>query len=317
MARVAALEHVANRPIVHHVLDGLAEAGVDDLVIAGEPDALIDVRGVLHDYVRPMRRIEFAVCRGGGVRSVMSAAAAHVGEEPCLLQPADGLIGEPVAPLVGLLDTRADLVLLPGLGWAAESVRPRRSVPTAAEVALFGAGAWRHVTATSDDASGATLTDVGDRLERSGARVRVHPVSGWHRYRGDAAELLELNRVALDRVTTEVPPLLDPSNRLEGRVLIDPTADVRDSAIVGPVVIGPDATIVDSYLGPYTSVGAGARIEGAEVERSIIHPRASVMHVGGRLAASIVGRDARVFRDFSLPRALRLLVGDGDEIALC
>jgi hypothetical protein len=41
------------------------------------------------------------------------------------------------------------------------------------------------------------------------------------------------------------------------------------------------------------------------------------MHVGGRLVASVVGRDARVFRDFSLPRALRLRVGDGTEVALC
>ncbi len=44
---------------------------------------------------------------------------------------------------------------------------------------------------------------------------------------------------------------------------------------------------------------------------------ASVLHVGGRLVASIVGRHARVFRDFSVPRALRLQVGDGDEVALC
>ena len=44
---------------------------------------------------------------------------------------------------------------------------------------------------------------------------------------------------------------------------------------------------------------------------------ASMLHVGGRLVASIVGRHARVFRDFSIPRALRLQVGDGDEVALC
>jgi hypothetical protein len=42
-----------------------------------------------------------------------------------------------------------------------------------------------------------------------------------------------------------------------------------------------------------------------------------VMHIGGRLVASIVGHDARVFRDFSLPRAMRLRVGDGNEVALC
>ena len=46
-------------------------------------------------------------------------------------------------------------------------------------------------------------------------------------------------------------------------------------------------------------------------------PGASITHIGGRLVGSVVGRDARVFRDFSLPRALRLNVGDGGEVALC
>jgi glucose-1-phosphate thymidylyltransferase len=82
-------------------------------------------------------------------------------------------------------------------------------------------------------------------------------------------------------------------------------------------VIGPDAQIAHAYIGPYTSIGAGARIEGAEIERSIVAAGASITHVGGRLVASVVGRDARIFRDFSLPRALRLRVGDGTVVALC
>jgi len=89
------------------------------------------------------------------------------------------------------------------------------------------------------------------------------------------------------------------------------------SVIVGPTVIGPGARIADAYIGPYTSIGSDVRIEGAEVERSIILPGASIMHIGGRLVGSVVGRDARVFRDFSLPRALRLNVGDGGEVSLC
>ena len=81
--------------------------------------------------------------------------------------------------------------------------------------------------------------------------------------------------------------------------------------------VNADSLIVEAYVGPYTSIGAGARIEGTEIERSIVSPGASVTHVGGRLVASLIGCDARVFRDFSLPRAMRLRVGDGDEIALC
>ena len=41
-----------------------------------------------------------------------------------------------------------------------------------------------------------------------------------------------------------------------------------------------------------------------------------IEHLGGRLEASVVGRGARVYRDFALPRAYRLRVGDGNEISL-
>ena len=61
---------------------------------------------------------------------------------------------------------------------------------------------------------------------------------------------------------------------------------------------------------------AGAEIEGAEIERSIIADGARIMHVGGRIEASTVGRSASIFRDFALPRAMRLHVGDGVELAL-
>jgi glucose-1-phosphate thymidylyltransferase len=75
--------------------------------------------------------------------------------------------------------------------------------------------------------------------------------------------------------------------------------------------------VVDAYIGPYTSIGSGATIEGAEIERSIISPDASIQHVGERIVSSLVGRGARVFRDFSVPRAMRLQVSAGDEVALC
>ena len=71
------------------------------------------------------------------------------------------------------------------------------------------------------------------------------------------------------------------------------------SVLVGPVVIGSGASVADAYIGPYTAIGAGARIEGAEIERSIISAGASVTHVGTRLTASVVGQNARLFRDFS------------------
>ena len=186
-----------------------------------------------------------------------------------------------------------------------------------ADVGVFAPGALGRAAEAACRTGATDLASAGRRFAAGGANVRVHAVDGWRRYLGHGKDLLELNRVALDRLAPDAPASAYKTNRLEGRVLIDPTATVRDSVIIGPAVIGPNATVYQAYIGPYTSIGAGARIEGTEIERSIVAPGASLMHVGGRLGSSLVGRDARVFRDFSLPRALRLWVGDGDEVALC
>ena len=147
--------------------------------------------------------------------------------------------------------------------------------------------------------------------------MRVVPVDAWQRYAGNPVDLLGLNHFVLDSLTARPQATVEHENRIEGRVYIDPTATVRSSVIVGPVVVGGGAEIADAYIGPYTSIGARARITGAEIERSIVSADATVMHVGARLVSSLVGRRARVFRDFSLPKALRLRVGDDDEVALC
>jgi glucose-1-phosphate thymidylyltransferase len=215
----------------------------------------------------------------------------------------------------------ADLTDAPSNGNDAHSDSPRngsggREDPTAA-LAVFGAGALRRASEVARPSEHADLAVIAERLAATGATVRFQLVESWRRYDGHGADLLELNRVALDGLVTDVCPSVRSENRIEGRVSIHPTASTRTSVIVGPVVIGEGASVENAYIGPYTSVGAGARIEGAEIERSIISPGASVLYVGGRLVSSLVGRNARVFRDFSLPRAMRLWVGDGDEVALC
>ena len=57
-------------------------------------------------------------------------------------------------------------------------------------------------------------------------------------------------------------------------------------------------------------------IDGAKIERSTVVDGARIEHVGDRIESSMVGRDARIFRDFALPRAMRLHVGDGVQIAV-
>jgi glucose-1-phosphate thymidylyltransferase len=323
-SQIPALENVANRPIAHHVLDAMLAAGADELVIAGSADVLIDVRACLSRYQADAVRLDYAVCHeAAGPITALRSAAELVGAAPCIVHVGDGLLDHPLAPYVDVLHEQSlDLVLLsqrPLHGSAAHD----GSAPTVpgmlwdAGVGVFGPGAFRDACRQDGEGASSGLGTLAQRLSDGGGQVQVCLADGWRRYRGDPHELLEVNRLALDLLAPQMGHTSGQQNQIEGRVHIDRTASVTTSVIVGPVVIGEGAEVTNSYLGPYTSVGAGARIEGAEIERSIISPGATVMHVGARLVSSLVGRGAHVFRDFSLPRAMRLRVGEGDEVALC
>jgi glucose-1-phosphate thymidylyltransferase len=261
------------------------------------------------------------------------AAADSVGDEPCVVHVAEGLLDQPLEPLLGTAgELVADLAVFlsrpaddaGSIGLATRrlmhlvDIAPSESPLDLTGAALFGPGALRRAAATRWWPGGSLdLVAVAEQVVAGGGRLRVERVRGWRSNRGDVAGLLELNRIALDALAAVRHDVPDPANHVEGNVDVHPTASVESSTIVGPAIVGPNALVLDSYIGPYTSIGADVHIVGAEVERSIILPGARITHIGGRLVGSVVGRDARVFRDFSLPRALRLNVGDGGEVALC
>jgi glucose-1-phosphate thymidylyltransferase len=325
---LGALELVANRPIVQHALDRLTEAA-GGVIVAGDANALLDVRSSLEGYASSLDRVDYVVCSANaGLASTLRSVESRVGGMACLIQPADGLLDEPLSSLVELLnEASSDLLMLStggdreagpdGSNGDALDVLSRSSPPRVLDVGLLAPGALGHAAESLSSEPAAYLGMAADLFDQHGLDVRVEAVDGWHRYRGHRADLLELNRVALDRLTRAVPPAMRYGSQIDGAVSIDPSARVSSSVVLGPVIIGPRAVVSHAYVGPYTSIGADARVEGSEVERSIVSPGASLIHVGSRLVSSVVGRDARVYRHFALPRALRLWVGDGDEVALC
>ena len=335
-SRIASLELVANRPIVQHALDWVLEADDAGIVFVGEADALFDVRESIGHYARWFKEIDYVVCPlTAGIPAVLRAVAPYVGDAACVLQPADGLLDEPLEPLVSMLDA-ADLVLLTGaaqkvdsklllgqttgdtFGLGSDPVALDEASERLVEVGFFAPGALELAAASVEYASRVDLGFVGQHVEGGGSVVKWRKCDRWHRYRAHGPDLLDLNRITLDRlIGSVIPEQMVHNNSIEGKVQIDPSALISGSTIAGPVVIGPDAVVANSYVGPYTSIGPGARIVGAEVERSIVSSGASVLHIGSRLVTSLVGRDTRVFTDFSLPRGLRLWVGDGEDLAIC
>ncbi len=325
--RAPSLQRVANRPIICRVLDSLAAAGVEEVAVLSPPGITEEIAGCVaaegpmscevqhlsHDCLTEPQ-------------AALDALARFAEDAPTIIHRGDGLLGQPLGPFLELLDgEESEMVLLIARG----ARNPERIGPAAQRLlrvtefdpdngALGIAGVCALGPGRLRDAGHAP--EFGALVEAQiehGERVQVRVVHDeWRAFTGDARDLLDINRAVLDALDTRTPPPGE-DNRFEGRVQIDPSATVTASVICGPVIVGAGAYIANSYIGPHTAIGDRVHIDGAEIERSIVLSGASILHVGGRLVASVVGRDARIFRDFSMPRAMRLQVGDGDEVALC
>jgi glucose-1-phosphate thymidylyltransferase len=335
-----ALARVANQPIVSHVLEALRQAGITEIALLAPEAEAEELQACVSGEGPAQLAVEYVPYTEGSFERALRAASRLLGDSPCVVHAADGLLTQPLAPLLGVLEDSAhDLLALVyrrhtangSVGLAARRVlrlagaaHEERALELAG-VCLLGEGVLGEALAMRAWRSRELdLAAIAERLGAEGGRLGVEHVSGWRRNTGEVEDLLELNRIAFDALLREPasavgaePASEELTNRIEGYVEVHPTARVHASVVVGPARVGPGAEVVDSYIGPYTSIGAGVRIESAEVERSIIMPGASIVHIGGRLVGSVVGRDARIFRDFSLPRALRVNVGDGNEVALC
>jgi glucose-1-phosphate thymidylyltransferase len=97
-------------------------------------------------------------------------------------------------------------------------------------------------------------------------------------------------------------------NRIEGRVEIREGSDVTNSIIIGPVSIAEHCHIKNSFIGPYSSIGARNIIEGSSIEHSVILENCRICSL--KLADSVIGTNTEVVRKDNHIGATQLFVGD-------
>jgi glucose-1-phosphate thymidylyltransferase len=335
-SRLPVLAPIANKPLVCYALESLASAGIEEVAIVVSPDSRDEIGEIVTDGAGfGVRVVYVEQTKPPGHAQALLAAAEFVEGRAFVVHRGDGLFRSSLRPLVEEFE-RAELdalVLLQGAGTAQShlfaaveggdaklmvtrraSVRSGRAL---AGVQAFGPrflDAMRELTPSPRDRL--EMADAADRLAAIGGRVVTRAGQWWWSCDGSPRELLRTNRLVLDELHGEVSGGDRLDSRVEGRVVSDPSATVAMSTIRGPAIIGPHACLSHAYVGPFTSIGSGVVIEGAEIEDSIIFPDVVVRHLGRRLEGSVVGRKAKLHRDFSVPAALRMWVGDNVEVSL-
>ncbi|MDQ7772400.1 MAG: sugar phosphate nucleotidyltransferase [Elusimicrobiales bacterium] len=130
------------------------------------------------------------------------------------------------------------------------------------------------------------FTDAMAMMVRSGHRIKPVRIEGWYDC-GKPETLLETNRYILGRGSFR--------------------AKAPGTLIVPPVYISPGAEVRDSIIGPHVSVGPGCRIERSIISDTIINEGAQVSDMN--LAGSLIGPSAVAYG-----RRYKLNVGENSEV---
>lgn len=298
---------IANRPLLFHSLEALRAAGVLEATIltAGEADG--STRRAVGDGGRWKLGARFIDWEpSSGLAGALAVVEEHLGGEPVLVQDGSSLLHEHLhAHISRFARDRLDALALQ----IPESADGRTSRRT--PVYLLSPRAIGHVLG-SPGGGGDPLASV----RAQGGRARVREIDGCFVSAGHVDTLLEANRRALEGLRTSVQPDSFEDCTVQGPISVHPTARLERTLLRGPIVIGRGARLKDAYIGPYTSIGADVRIEGAQIEHSIVLAEAELRFVGTRLESSLIGRGAHVVREFQLPGALRVSIGAGAKVML-
>jgi glucose-1-phosphate thymidylyltransferase len=120
----------------------------------------------------------------------------------------------------------------------------------------------------------------------------------------------------LDTFDRHVSGTISGQSSIEGKVVIEDGAQIVDSLVRGPAIIGRDARIEHAFVGPYTSIGNRCILEHCEIENSIVLENSTIAHVDGRIEASLIGKNVKIGRTHRKPAAYRFMLGDNSEVGI-
>jgi len=326
---------VANKPVLFYGIEAMVEGGIEDIGIVIAPETGGEIREEVGDGSRFGARITYIEQdRPAGLAHAVLTARDFLGDSAFVMYLGDNLLRNGIKGLVASFrENRPDAMVL------LTPVQDPRSFGVAE---LDGERIVRLIEKPKDPPSNLALVGVylfsplifeaAERLEPSwrgeleiteaiqiliddNRVVQSEVVKGWWKDTGQLADMLDANRLVLEEIETELLGEVEDS-KVEGRVVLEAGATIRNSIVRGPAVIGAGTLIEDAYIGPYTSIGDNVTVRRSEVEHSIVLAGCSIDDLGARMEASLLGRNVKLSRNLGLPKTIRLMLGDNSEVDL-
>jgi glucose-1-phosphate thymidylyltransferase len=327
---------VANKPILFRVIEAIRDAGIDDIgIVVGDT----------------AEEIKEAVGRGGrwdanvayvhqeeplGLAHAVKVSRDFLEDEPFVMFLGDNVIQGGINDLVNQFqasDWNSQIVLtrvehperygvveLNGEGRVVHLVEKPENPPS--DLALVGIYMFDHnvheaVNSITPSWRGELeITDAIQWLVEHDRKVYPYVHRGWWIDTGEPNELLKANGLVLEDLTPAVEGYVDRDSEVDSRVTIEKGAEIINSVIRGPSIIGERTRIVNSYVGPFTSIYHDVEVVDSEIERAIVLEDSVISDIPARIQDSLIGRNVNLTRSPIKPKAYKLTLADHSQVGI-
>ncbi|MCE7938937.1 glucose-1-phosphate thymidylyltransferase [bacterium] len=334
--RAKQLIPVANKPVLVRVIEAIRDAGIDEIgIVIGDTGP--EIREAIGDGGQWGVRVTYIPQDAPlGLAHAVKISRDFLGDDRFVMFLGDNVIQGGIADLIAQFgDSRwnCQIVLTPvaepqhyGVAELDADERIVRLVEKPREprsdLALVGIYMFDHHV---HDACAAIrpswrgeleITDAIQWLVENGYAVHPYIHRGWWIDTGKPIDMLDANDHVLEELTPHVAGFVDRDSQVDGRVTIEPEAEVINSVIRGPAIVGRRTRIVNSYIGPFTSIYHDVVVEDSEIEHSIVLEHSSIRGIPQRIADSLIGRNVKLSRSPIKPSAHKLTLGDYSDVGL-
>lgn len=335
--RAKQLVPVANKPVLFRVIEAIRDAGITEIgIVVG------DTAKEIKETVGPGKRWGVKITyipqkEPLGLAHAVKISRDYLGDERFVMFLGDNVIQGGISGLIREFETsryNCQIVLTavdnPSSYGVAELdpetrriirlvEKPRNPPSNLALVGIymFDEHVWEAVSAIKPSWRGELeITDAIQYLVDKGYVVHPYIHEGWWIDTGEPGEMLEANDMVLDEVTPVIEGYVDRESQLQGKVTIEKGAEIINSRIRGPAIVGEDTRIVNSYVGPFTSIYHHVLIENSEIEHSMVLENSKILDIPYRIEDSLIGRDSEITRSPIKPKAIKVTLGDHSKVGI-
>jgi glucose-1-phosphate thymidylyltransferase len=324
---------VANKPVLFRVIEAVRDAHIKEIgIVVG--DTAAEIKGAVGSGER--WGVEVAFIRQNeplGLAHAVKVSRDFLGHDSFVMFLGDNVIQGGISQLVeefAASDWSSQIVLtkvphpeqygVAELDQKGQIVRlVEKPEDRISDLALVGIYMFdRHIHQAVDEIEPSwrgelEITDAIQWLLTNGHPVHPYIHTGWWIDTGRPGDMLEANGLALEELSPKIEGTIDDDSEVDSRVTIEKGAEIVSSVIRGPAIIGEDTRIVNSYIGPFTSIYHHVLVEESEIERSIVLEHSRICGIRARIQDSLIGRHVELSHSPAKPKANRLTLGDHSQ----